>query len=217
MKNQPFAILLFLLALSSASAFLLSGKADAPAESAAVIPTKSAAEGKAASQIADDVLNSYAALSFDEVFVMPAGPKGLEFTKKCQNLKGGKVRMDGYMVRHYNDNPAIFLFAGVPAIHNQAEYILADSLPTSLVHVVMDVRPGDAPVWKPQRITVMGRLELGPRQEIDGRVSHIRLFCDQVADSKTMALLKLPKPLALQRDRMVTAGPPTNFRSSGTR
>lgn len=217
MTNQPLAILLSLCALGTASAYLLSGKADIPAESPVETSATSTTQGTLAAKIADDVLNSYAALSFDDVFVMPAGPKGLEFTEKCKSLEGGKVRMDGYMVRHYNDNPAIFLFAGVPAIHNQAEYILADSLPTSLVHVVMNVRPGDAPVWQPQRITVMGRLELGPRQEIDGRVSHIRLFCEQVADSKTMAPLKLPKPLALQRDRMVTAGPPTNFRPSGTR
>ncbi len=174
MKNQPFAILLSLCAIGTASAFLLSGKADIPAKSSVEISTTSNTQGK----IADETLSAYSTLSFDEVFVMPAGPKGLEFTEKCKSLKGGKVRMDGYMVRHYNDNPAIFLFAGVPAIHNQAEYILADSLPTSLVHVVMDVRPGDAPVWQPQRITVMGRLELGPRQEIDGRVSHIRLFCE---------------------------------------
>jgi len=115
------------------------------------------------------------------------------------------------MVRHYHEDPSVFLFAPLPAVHNQAEYMLADSLPPSLVHVIMQVRPGDAPIWRPQRITVMGRLEIGPRQEVDGRVSHVRLFCDHVADSRTLAAVELRRPLALQRDRMVI-GPQNNFR-----
>jgi hypothetical protein len=117
-------------------------------------------------------------------------------------LKGQRVRMEGHMVRHYHDDPTVFLFAPVPAVHNQVEYMLADSLPTSLTHVIMTVRPGDAPSWTPRRITVLGTLELGARQEIDGRVSHVRLLCDHVLDSRSGTPVELRKPLALQKDRM---------------
>lgn len=147
-------------------------------------------------------LQAYAPFSFNEIYVMPAGPKGLEFTRKTSDLNNKRVRMDGFMVKHYHEDPTIFLFSPVPAAHNQVEYILADSLPTSLVHVIMNVRAGDAPVWKPQRITVLGTLETGSHQEIDGRVSHVRLRCDQVLDSRTSTPVELRKPLALQRDRM---------------
>ena len=98
-------------------------------------------------------------------------------------------------------------------MHNQAEYILAESLPTSLVHVLLPEIPGRTPSWIPQRVTVLGTLELGMRQEIDGRLSHVRVIADHVADTKTLEAIELRKPLALQRDRM-KSGVRTVFRSS---
>jgi hypothetical protein len=66
----------------------------------------------------------------------------------------------------------------------------------------MDVRPCDAPVWKSQGITITGTLETGARQEVDGRISHVRLRCDHVLDTRSGLLIELRKPLALQKDRM---------------
>ena len=156
-------------------------------------------------------LTDYAPLKFEEIFVTPAGPKGLEYTAKANELKGKRVRMDGFMVKHFNDDPQLFMFTALPTSHNSVEYGLADSLPVSLVHVVMQVRPGDAPIWTPRRLAVAGTLELGSHQEIDGRVSHVRLLCDHVADSKTQTALELRKPLALQKDRRAM-GAKTDFR-----
>ncbi len=153
----------------------------------------------------------YAPLKFEEIFVTPAGPKGLEYTAKANELKGKRVHMDGFMVKHFNDDPQLFMFTALPTSHNSVEYGLADSLPVSLVHVVMQVRPGDAPIWTPRRLTIAGTLELGSRQEMDGRVSHVRLLCDLVADSKTQTALELRKPLALQKDRRAM-GAKTDFR-----
>ena len=193
MTFNPLPVLLSLLALGGVGMMVLSSPARTP-----LIEEPSSVQVKQETI----ALQAYEPFSFDEIYVMPAGPKGLEFTRKTSDLNGRQVRMDGFMVKHYHDDPTIFLFSPVPAVHNQVEYILADSLPTSLVHVIMDVRPGDAPVWKPQRITVLGTLETGVHQEIDGRVSHVRLRCDHVLDSRTNALIELRKPLALQRDRM---------------
>lgn len=205
MSSQPLLILMALVALGAASALMLGGAQDLPPQAqqaAAPAPARRTLEAEA---------RLHTPLGFDDIFVTPAGARGLSYTTKCQLLAGQPVRMEGYMVRHYHEDVSVFLFAGVPTAHNQAEYLLADSLPTSLVHVIMQVRPGDAPAWRPQRITVMGRLELGPRLEADGRVSHVRIFCDHVADSKTLEPVELRKPLALQRDRMVR-GPQNNFR-----
>lgn len=207
MSNQPLVLLTVLVAFGTASALLLGGAQESPAAPEKVSsPPPSSTRPSLAGQA-----RHYTPISFDDIFVTPAGPLGLSYTSKCQNLAGKAIMIDGHMVRHHHEDTSVFLFAPLPTVHNQTEYMLADSLPPSLVHVVMQVRPGDAPAWRPQRLTVMGRLEIGPRQEVDGRVSHARLFCDHVADSKTLEAVELRKPLALQRDRMV-AGPQSNFR-----
>lgn len=208
MSSSPLVLLAVLVALGAASALMLGGIAGQPDK---VAVQQSLASGTAGHRSLTELASRYTPLDFEDIFITPAGPRGLSYTSTCQGLADKAVRMDGYMVRHYHEDDSVFLFAAVPAVHNQAEYMLADSLPTSLVHVIMKVRPGDAPAWRPQRITVMGRLELGPRLESDGRVSHVRLFCDHVADSRTLEAVELRKPLALQRDRMVM-GPRDNFR-----
>jgi hypothetical protein len=203
MSLNPLPVLLSLVALGGVGMMVLSS----PAKSTLTEPLNPKPEvvevaKPAPNTLDEETLKTYVPFSFDDVYVMPAGPKGLEYTSKAKELKGKKVRMEGFMVKHYHDDPSIFLFAAVPAAHNQVEYMLADSLPTSLTHVIMNVRAGDAPVWKPQRIAVLGTLETGARQEVDGRVSHVRLRCDHVLDSRTSTVLELRKPLALQKDRM---------------
>ncbi|MEZ0386154.1 MAG: hypothetical protein ACAI34_03735 [Verrucomicrobium sp.] len=150
----------------------------------------------------DETVAQYQELGFKDLYVTPAGPRGLEFTDRVRSLAGQRVRMTGHMVRLYHDDPRIFLFTELPTSHDQREYGLADSLPVSLMHVEMKVRPGDAPAWLPRKITVYGVLETGPKQEVDGRISHLRLLADHVTEAKNSVLLELRKPLILQRDRM---------------
>lgn len=202
MSPSPLALLAALTALGTTVTLLL-GSREQPVAVTAHTPKSRRSLSREA--------EGYERLAFEELYVTPVGPKGLEHTARARELNGKPVRMEGFMVRHYHEDPALFLFAPVPAAHNQTEYILADSLPVSLVHVEMQVRPGDAPSWQPQKLTVMGRLELGARQEADGRVSHVRIFCEHVADSRTQEAVELRKPLALQRDRMMK-GPPASFR-----
>lgn len=145
---------------------------------------------------------TYETLAFQEIFVSPVGPRGLEYTTKSQRLAGQKVKMTGHMVRHYHDDPRVFLFTATPNTHDQREYMLADSLPVSLVHVFLEARPGQAPDWRPRSITVYGTLETGPQQEVDGRISHVRLHAEHVTEGVTTNLLELRRPIVLQRSRM---------------
>lgn len=198
MRLNPLPFLLSLIALGGVGVIALSNPDKPTVQDSATQTSVKAVAGT----IDGGILNLYEHLSFDEIYLLPAGPKGLEFTEKTKGLNGGKVRMEGFMVKHYHDDPSIFLFSPVAVVHNQLEYLLADSLPTSLIHVIMDVRPGDAPVWKSQGITITGTLETGARQEADGRISHVRLRCDHVLDTRSGLLIELRKPLALQKDRM---------------
>ncbi len=144
----------------------------------------------------------YTPLSFDEVFVTPAGPKGLEYTDKIKSLEGKKVSMTGFMVKNYGPDPSVFLFSDVPRIHNEREEGLADSLPPSLLHVILQVRPGDAPAWRGEKMTLFGTLELGRREELSGRVSYVRLRCDHITDTRSGGPLEVRKPTVLQRNRL---------------
>lgn len=172
--------------------------------------------------ISPDDAAAYELLDFKDVFVTPAGPKGLEYTGKIKALAGHKVAMTGHMVKSYGPDPSIFVFSDVPRVHNEREEGLADSLPPSLLHVVMEVRPGDAPAWRREKMTIYGVLDIGPRQEMNGRISYLRMRCDWITDAVTGQFLEVRKPLVLQRNRVapqptadpsaqINGGPPIFF------
>jgi hypothetical protein len=144
----------------------------------------------------------YAAFEFGKVFERPAGPKGLEYTEEARALDGKRVRMSGYMVRHWHEDASVFLFAEHPMVLNVAEYGLADDLPPDAVHVIEEVLPGRAPDWVRQKLVVFGRLELGPREEQDGRVSQVRLHAERVTAEDGRTLVEVRRPAALQRMRV---------------
>lgn len=166
------------------------------------VPAPASAAPQSPPTLDPALAGTYETLAFQEIFVTPAGPRGLEYTAKSRRLAGQKVKMTGHMVRHYHDDPRVFLFTATPNTHDQREYILADSLPVSLVHVFLAARPGQAPDWRPRSITVYGTLETGPQQEVDGRVSHVRLHAEHVTEGTTANLLELRRPIVLQRSRM---------------
>lgn len=180
------------------------GSASSPA-AAALTPVPTPASPQPPPSLEPTVAGTYEALAFQEIFVSPVGPRGLEYTAKSQRLAGQKVKMTGHMVRHYHDDPRVFLFTATPNTHDQREYMLADSLPVSLVHVFLEARPGQAPDWRPRSITVYGTLETGPQQEVDGRISHVRLHAEHVTEGTTTTLLELRRPIVLQRSRMKAA------------
>ena len=149
-----------------------------------------------------DEAGEYAAFEFGKVFKRPAGPKGLEYTGEARALDGKKVRMTGYMVRHWHEDASVFLFTEHPRVLNVAEYGLADDLPPEAVHVIQEVLPGRAPDWVRQQLVVYGRMELGPRQEQDGRVSQVRLHAERITAEDGRTLVEVRRPVALQRMRV---------------
>ncbi|OYW78145.1 MAG: hypothetical protein B7Z37_00440 [Verrucomicrobia bacterium 12-59-8] len=147
--------------------------------------------------------SSSVALKFEEIFVTPAGPRGLEYTAKARALDGKKVAVTGFMLRNDNIDPAIFFFCETLQAYNEREEGLSDSLPPSMVHVILPVKKNSAPAWRQEKMTLYGTLDLGSRQEQSGRVSHVRLHCDVVTDAATGAPLELRKPVALQLGRAI--------------
>jgi hypothetical protein len=82
------------------------------------------------------------------------------------------------MVGEDAPSPRQFLLAPLPLQLHEREYGLADDLPPTVVHV--DLPPDETgPVtFTPGWLLLTGTLELGPREEANGRVSSIRLRLD---------------------------------------
>jgi hypothetical protein len=110
-------------------------------------------------------------------FFKPIGAFGLEYTDRLRELEGRRVRILGYMVNTGTPRWGGFMLAPLPLTHHDREYGQADDLPPATLHVVMPGRAGFPP-FTPGLMLLTGRLELGPREEVDGRVSHVRLLLD---------------------------------------
>jgi hypothetical protein len=132
-------------------------------------------------------------LAAAELFA-PSGRRGLEYSARARALDGQRVRMLGYMVRQDLPADGLLLLAPYPFQLHETEYGLAEDLPASTVHVVVPDRAGEPVPHTPGLLLLTGRLELGPREEADGRVSTVRLVLD---------------PSPAQRD--AGGGPPRSF------
>ena len=146
--------------------------------------------------------HAYAPFDLERLFVLPAGPKGLEYSKEARLLEGKNVRIAGSMVRHAHDDAAVFLMTPQPMTLNMQEYGLADDLPPYAVHVILPVLPGMAPDWVRQPIVVHGKLELGSRTELDGRISHIRRLAEQITAADGGTLIEPRRSVLLQPARI---------------
>jgi hypothetical protein len=150
-------------------------------------------------------LAAYATLELGEILVKPAGPKGLEFTEKAKSMSGKKIQVNGFMVRYPHPDPKLFVFSSTPMVLNFQEYRLADSLPPEAIHVITDVPEGKAFSFYRDEMILLGIIEYGPRTELDGRVSHLRLRLDRALDAKSHTELSLEASLAMQRERLFNA------------
>ena len=157
------------------------------------------------------VPDAYELFDTGKTFVLPAGPKGLEYSPAARGLDGKKVRINGSMVRHLHDDPAVFLLTEQPTVLNVAEFGLADSLPPNAVHVILPVQPGMAPDWVRQPLVLYGRLELGTCEEADGRISQIRLYADHITAADGRTLIEPRRSVVLQPGRVRSGklAPPT--------
>lgn len=129
-------------------------------------------------------------LRFDEFFQRPIGPRGLEFSARLRELHGKRVRLVGHMVNHVHANPRVVILAPLPLKFHQCEYGLCDDLPAASVHVHVPGDPRHRIAFAPGEIALTGRLAVGNVEELDGRISAVRLFVDA---EQAAALRTVPK------------------------
>lgn len=117
-------------------------------------------------------------LDLVDVFVRPAGPRGLELSERVRALDGRRVRVRGYVVRQELPTDGRFLLTTRPMQLHEEEYGLADDLPAATLVVLAE---GSTFGANPPRgpVVVAGTLRVGNREEPDGRVSALRLTLDR--------------------------------------
>jgi hypothetical protein len=138
--------------------------------------TRGASAGKTAPLPA--LARGVSELKFSEFFVSPVGARGLELTDKLKGLEGRRVRILGYMVRQDNAAPGSFILTLVPAQLHDHDSALADDLPPSAVRVLVPDRRSEHIPYTPQLLLLTGTLNIGNREEADGRISIVRLTLD---------------------------------------
>lgn len=148
------------------------------------------------------IVAHYAELSFTNIFITPAGPTGLAYTDEIRKLEGKPVRMTGYMVRTVNKDPDAFMFTRFPVATFFEEYGIVDDVPPNFAVALLKPREGKGSAWQPFAVTVFGKLELGSRNEQDGRISYVRIRSDYVTVGRDFQLLDVQRPLD-QRDTNV--------------
>ena len=148
---------------------------------------------------------SYQPLGLTEIFKTPAGPRGLEYSERARSLAGRKVQVRGHMVRHAHADPVLFLFAPAPMVLNQSEFGISDDFPPYGLHVITSPPAGKAANFFRGEMLLLGTIELGQRNEIDGRVSHVRLKLDHALDAANSSPISLYASLAMQPERLLNA------------
>lgn len=119
-----------------------------------------------------------AELKFREFFKMPIGPGGLEPTEKLLGLNGKRVRIFGYMVNAEEPSPGPFILAPLAVSMAEQEDGPADDLPATTVFVHIENGDRQLVPHIPGLLQLTGILDLGNREEPDGRVSSVRLRVD---------------------------------------
>ena len=114
-------------------------------------------------------------LKFSELFVSPIGDRGLTFTEKLRSLDGKRVQILGYMARQEQPVPGMFLFSAIPVRLNEEHYGLADDLPAATMFVFMPTQRDQVVRHAPGLMRLTGTLNIGNREEADGRISSVRL------------------------------------------
>jgi hypothetical protein len=117
-------------------------------------------------------------LKFRELFKFPIGSRGLEPSEKLIGLNGKPVRMVGYMAKEENPTAGLFILSPLPVNLGDEDESFADDLPANAVYVRMDSASNSIVPYLPGLIKLTGILQVGFEQEIDGRVSTVRLLLD---------------------------------------
>jgi hypothetical protein len=125
-------------------------------------------------------------LSFREFYQLPVGPYGLEPTPKLLSLKNKRVRIQGFMVKEEEPTPGLFMLTSLPVNIPEKEDGPSDELPGATLFVHMSA--GDSQkilAYRPGMWDLAGTLQLGAKEETNGRVSYVRLLLDQAASQNS--------------------------------
>lgn len=117
-----------------------------------------------------------AAIKFAEFFRMPIGPLGLEPSEKLMALNGKVVRLVGYMVKEDTPTAGRFLLSPLPVSLGDEDESMSDDLPPTAVSV--HLRGSKNPPYVAGLIQLTGTLDVGAKNESDGRVSSVRLVLE---------------------------------------
>jgi hypothetical protein len=118
-------------------------------------------------------------LQLQHLYEFPVGPLGLAPTAELKRLAGRRVRITGYMVEEQEPLAGQFKLTLLPVKLAEREDGPADDLPAATVVVhLSSANALRAVKFDPNPIVVTGTLELGPREEPDGRISQVRLLLD---------------------------------------
>lgn len=149
---------------------------------ALIAPRGHATETSAAIASSKTPAHEIAELSFKNFYKMPIGSRGLEPTPQLIKLSGHRVRVTGYMVREEEPSKGMFMLASQPVTLAEVADGAADDLPgaTLFVHVPPSDRDRVIP-YLAGRWELVGELELGPKEEPNGRISYTRLRLDESA------------------------------------
>ena len=118
-------------------------------------------------------------LRLGDFFRMPVGPAGLELSDSLRQANGRAVRLVGFMVQQEAAAPGRFMLAARPVQMSEHADGDADDLPPATVLVYLD--PGQRDWMVPHvrgLVAVKGQLSVGRYEEMDGRVSWVRLQLD---------------------------------------
>ena len=119
-------------------------------------------------------------LRFGEWFQLPVGSRGLEPSARLRSLDGQRVRVLGYVVGEEHPTPGLFMLTARPVTLSEVADGPADDLPPATLFVHLAPVDSDKVVaHRPGLLVVSGVLEIGNREESDGRMSFARLRLDQ--------------------------------------
>ncbi len=125
-------------------------------------------------------------LAFSDFFVRPIGSGGLILKEQLLQAQGRQVRLAGYMVQQEKVSAGQFLLAQRPVLMSQHADGEADDLPPATVLVELAPEQQDSFVaYTRGMIDVVGELDVGPKESLDGRVSWVRLRLPSVG-TRTM-------------------------------
>ena len=122
------------------------------------------------------VVRNVTELRFREFFRSPVGPAGLEISDALRRADGELVRVFGYMVQYECPLHGRFMLTPLPVRVGDNADNDPDALPATTV--VVYLHPGQKDLALPHMhdlLAASGRLDVGRKEERDGRVSWVRL------------------------------------------